>query len=227
MGKNKARLFLVLIPVLPSLLACLVTDIAAEPVRQLSPTLHCMLTGGNWHEDPLGNGGTCIYPDKPVPQPGGESVVQPSAEPVQPVGTAGGGGATPIPASSEECNATAYIHPAIEIVRDVKELYYRECHYKLTLFNVHSEGIWILRKTNVSVHSSATNSDSTYWYSDLVFPGQAWEYVFRSSYYTDGGTSREGVDRIAGIYNRPDCLYLLTSDEIETISVPVEWACGP
>lgn len=210
--------------------ACLAVDLAPEPIQALSPSLFCLLKGGSWYDDPLGSGGYCVYPDEsaPNPQPGGESEGQQPAPQVQPDATASGGGATPIPASPESCNATAYIHPQIEIVKDVKEQYYRECHYKLTLFNVHSEGIWILRRTNVSVHSSATNTDDTYWYSDLLFPGQSWEYVFRSNYFTDGQTSRDGVDRIAGVYNLPACLYLLTSDEqLETISLPIEWACGP
>jgi hypothetical protein len=61
----------------------------------------------------------------------------------------------------------------------------------------------------------------------LIFPGQLWEKLFRSNYYTDGQFSREGVDKVAGVFNRPDCLYLLTSTEVEAISQPVEWACGP
>ena len=238
MQKNWKTGCLVLILVLLSQLACVVTDLAPEPIQLISPSLYCMLTGGKWYDDPLGSGGGCIYPEKPVPQteadPDGQSTQveggpegQPPVPQVQPIATEGGGGATPVPASVQECNATGYIHTLIEIVKNVQEQYYRECHYKLTLFNVHSEGIWIVRNTNVNVHSVTTDSDSSYWYSDLVFPGQSWEYVFRSSYFSDGQTSREGVDRIAGVYNRPDCIYLLTSDEIEFISTPIEWACGP
>lgn len=221
MKKKWKPVCLALILIMLVQLACTIEDVA--------PDYFCEMRGGIWHGSTPYEDGWCEMPKKPapIPQSDGGSEGQPLAPQLQPDATASEGGATPIPAPIQECNATGYIHPLIEIVKNTQEKYYRECHYKLNLFNVHSEGIWILRHTNVSVHSSVTNTDDSYWYSDLKFPGQSWEYVFRSSYYTDGQTSREGVDLIAGVYNRPECLWILTSEEVEVISQSIEWACGP
>ena len=42
--------------------------------------------------------------------------------------------------------------------------------------------VWIVRRTNTSVHSSATNSDDMYWYADLLMPGvSGLELVRRSA----------------------------------------------
>jgi hypothetical protein len=169
-------------------------------------------------------------PNKPTstPQPDVELTSPPAEPQLIPLASATGEYLSPTPASAQECNATLYVQALVEIVKTTQEQYYRECEYKLSLTNIHpSEGIWVLRKTNTSVHSSATDLDDSYWYSDLIFPGQFWENQFRSSYSTNGQFSRQGVDKVAGVFNRPECLYLLTSREVEAISQPVEWACGP
>ena len=45
--------------------------------------------------------------------------------------------------------------------------------------------------------------------------GQFWEGLFRSNYYTNGQYSRQDVDRVAGVFDRPDCIYLLSSAEVK------------
>lgn len=202
-------------------------------VGQVFPKQICELNGGIWHEEIPKDDSWCEMPKKPAPnapstQPEVESNPPQPNQPVSPLATATGEYLTPTPASAQECNATLYVQVLVEVITTKQEQYYRECEYKLSLTNIHpSEGIWVVRKTNVSVHSSATDLDDSYWYSDLIFPGQLWEKLFRSNYYTNGQFSREGVDRVAGVFNRLDCLYLLTSAEVEAISQPVEWACGP
>lgn len=200
-------------------------------IEDVSPEYFCEMKGGTWHPSTLYEDAWCEKPKKPAPPPAQPEVESNPPQPNQPgsiLATATGEYLTPTPASAQECNATIYIQVHVEIVKTTQEQYYRECAYKLSLTNIHpSEGIWVVRKTNTSVHSSATDLDDSYWYSDLISSGQLWEYQFRSSYYTNGQTSREGVDRVAGVFNRPDCLYLLTSAEVEAISQPVEWACGP
>ena len=213
-----------------ALILVLLVQLACKVVKY-SPETLCKMKGGIWHEEVPKDNSWCEMPKKPAPppiQPEVEFIPPPQNQPVSPHATSTGEYLTPTPASAQECNATLYVQILVEVVKTTQEQYYRECEYKLSLTNIHpSEGIWVVRKTNVSVHSSATNSDSSYWYSDLIFPGQLWEKLFRSNYYTNGQFSREGVDRIAGVFNRPDCLYLLTSAEVEAISQPVEWACGP
>lgn len=200
-------------------------------IEDVSPEYFCEMKGGTWHPSTLYEDAWCEKPKKPAPPPTQPEVESIPPQPNQPgsiLATATGEYLTPTPASAQECNATLYVQVLIEVVKTTQEQYYRECEYKLSLTNIHpSEGVWVVRKTNTSVHSSATNSDDSYWYSDLIFPGQLWEYKFRSSYYTNGQFSRQGVDRVAGVFNRPDCLYLLTSAEVEAISRLVEWACGP
>lgn len=200
------------------------------------PDYFCEMNGGTWHPSTQYEDAWCerAKPTK-TPQPGnegqpenqpGEISTEPSidsqdAPPTEKY-------LTPTPASAQECDATLYIQNRVEVVEEVKETYYRECDYKLTAVNNHpSEGIWVVRRTNTSVHSSATNMDDSYWYSDLLMPGQAWEGQFSSNYYTNGQSNRQGVDKVAGVFNHPECLYLLTSPEVESISIPVEWACGP
>ena len=200
-------------------------------IEDVSPEYFCEMKGGTWHPSTLDEDAWCEKPKKPAPPPTQPEVESIPPQPNQPgsiLATATGEYLTPTPASAQECNATLYVQVLIEVIKTTQEQYYRECEYKLSLTNIHpSEGVWVVRKTNTSVHSSATNSDDSYWYSDLISPGQLWEYKFRSSYYTNGQFSRHGVDRVAGVFNRPDCLYLLTSAEVEAISQPVEWACGP
>lgn len=199
-------------------------------IEEFSPEYFCEMKGGTWHRSTPESDAWCEMPQNPAPPVPQDAETNPpqSDQPVSPFVTATGEYLTPTPASAQECNATLYVQVLIEVTKQTQEQYYRECEYKLSLTNIHpSEGIWVVRKTNTSVHSSATNSDDSYWYSDLIFPGQLWEKLFRSDYYTNGQFSREGVDRVAGVFNRPDCLYLLTSAEVEAISQPVEWACGP
>jgi hypothetical protein len=203
-------------------LACTIADTL--------PDYFCEMNGGTWHPSTMDEDAWC---EKAKPNP----ETPPEEGETNPAGNEAGenpptGGTEeyvpPTNAPAEACNATLYIQTSIEIVKDIKEPYYLECDYTLTGSNIHpGEAIWIVRRTNVSVHSSATNSDSSYWYSDPLIPGQGWEKQFRSTYFTDGQSSREGVDKVAGVFNRTECLYLLTSTEVESISVPVEWACGP
>jgi len=219
MKKNWKIGCLALVLIMLVQLACSIEDV--------SPEYFCEMKGGTWHISTPETDAWCEMPEKPA-QPQFEQNPPAPNQTVSPLATATGEYLTPTPASAQECNATLYVQVLVEVVKTTQEQYYRECEYKLSLTNIHpSEGIWVVRKTNVSVHSSATNSDDSYWYSDLIFPGQLWEKLFRSNYYTNGQSSREGVDRVAGVFNRPDCLYLLHSEEVEAISQPVEWACGP
>ncbi|MCK6584231.1 MAG: hypothetical protein L6Q49_14130 [Anaerolineales bacterium] len=203
-------------------LACTIVDVL--------PDYFCEMNGGTWHPSTIDEDAWC---EKAKPNPeatpeagettpaGNEAEENPPAEGTEEY-------IPPTDAPAQACDATLYVQTSIEIVKEVQEPYYRECHYKLSAGNIHaSEGIWVVRRTNVSVHSNQTNSESSYWYSDLLMPNQGWEFTFRSTYFTDGQISREGVDKVAGVYNRPECLYLLTSQEVESISAPVEWACGP
>lgn len=187
----------------------------------------CEMEGGIWHPPILEEQGWCE--EKPASE-GENSTGEVSTE--TPLDSTGEFPTekylTPTPASAQECDAALYIQTQVEIIENRQELYYRECDYKLTADSIHpSEGVWFVRRTNTSVHSSATNSDDSYWYSDLLMPGQGWEAQFHSTYYTDGQSSRQGVDKITGVFNRPECLYLLNSPEVEAISIPVEWACSP
>jgi len=211
-----------------TLILILLVQLACN-VEEVSPEYFCEMKGGRWHkstpyDDAYCERATPTSETKTENQTGGMS-----SEPQEvPQSVATEKYLTPTPASAQECNATVYIQTQIEIVKTTQEQYYRECKYKLSTVNIHpNDGIWVVRRTNTSVHSSATNADDSYWYSDLIFPGQSWEKQFRSSYYTNGQTSREGVDKVAGVFDRPDCIYLLTSAEVEAISQPVEWACGP
>ena len=200
------------------------------------PDYFCEMNGGTWHPSTQYENAWCeqakpkepqnpVSEGQPENQPG-ESLTEPpiDSQEVPPTEKY----LLPTPASAQECNATLYIQTSVEVVEEVKETYYRECDYKLTAINSHpSEGVWVVRRTNTSVYSSATNSDDSYWYSDLLMPGQGWEVQFRSTYYTNGQTSRQGVDKVAGVFNHPECLYLLNSPEVEAISQPVQWACAP
>lgn len=196
------------------------------------PDYFCEMNGGTWHPSTMERDAWCerakpTATPKPVneSQPGEISTESSNdSQEVPPTEKY----LTPTPASAQECNATLYLQAQVEIIKNQQEPSYRECDYKLSAGSTHpSEGVWIIRRTNTSVHSSATNLDDTYWYADLLMPGQVWESQFRSTYFSDGQTSRQGVDKIAGVFNRPECLYLLTSPEVEAISTPVEWACGP
>jgi hypothetical protein len=196
----------------------------------VDPEYFCETRGGTWHKSTPYENAWCEEaepkPNAQTENQSGESSTEPSidSQDVPPTEKY----LTPTPASAQECDATLYIQTQVEVVKEVQETYYRECDYKLTATNIHpSEGVWVVRRTNTSVHSSATNLDDSYWYSDLLMPGQNWEGQFSSNYYTDGQSSRQGVDKVAGVFNRPECLYLLNSPEVEAISVLVEWACGP
>ncbi|MBI5354504.1 MAG: hypothetical protein HZB50_17830 [Chloroflexi bacterium] len=218
MKKNVWRLALLLV---------LLVQLACE-VEDVSPEYFCEAKGGKWHPSTIYESAYCESAT-PTPKPqtenqAGEMPIEP--EGAQPVATEKY--LTPTPASAQECNATIYIQTQIEIVKTVQETYYRDCDYKLSASNIHpTDGIWVVRRTNTSVHSAATNLDDSYWYSELIFPGQVWEQQFHSSYSTNGQFSRQGVDRVAGVFDRPECYYLLSSAEVEAISQPVEWMCGP
>jgi hypothetical protein len=213
---------------------------AACSVVDVLPDVFCEMQGGKWHERTEYSDAWCEEkkPSAPSKTPAASppetpnnpsrdmpTTSSPSSSPLElPTGEY----LTPTPGSTQGCDATLYIQSGLEVVKNVQEAHYRDCDYKLSLTNVHpSAGIWVVWRKNTSVHSSATNLDDRYWYSDLLAPDQLWEKTFRSSYFTDGQTSREAVDRVAGVYNRPECLYLLTSAEVEAISQPVEEACGP
>lgn len=209
-------------------LACTIADTL--------PDYFCEMNGGTWHPSTQYEDAWCERA-KPTATPEAASQSPPENQPGE-ISTESSNDAQdaspteeyvpPTDASPQECNATLYIQTSVEVTNSVQELYYRDCDYKLSAGNIHpSEGIWIVRHTNTFIHSSATNSENSYWYSDLLLPDQAWEKQFRSSYFTDGQSSREGVDKVAGVFNRPECLYLLTSPEVEAISKDVEWACGP
>lgn len=217
---KKVRLALALL--LLAGLACRVEDV--------SPEYFCEMRGGTWHKSTQYEDAWC---EEAKPKSNTQTENDAGKNPTEPASDAQEVAPTekyltPTPASAQECDATVYLQTQVEILPIIQEAYYWECDYKLTVKNIYpSEGIWVVRRTNTSVHSSATNLDDSYWYSDLIFPNQIWEGQFPSSYYTDGQSSRQGVDKVAGVLNRPECLYLLHSPEVETISVPVEWACGP
>jgi hypothetical protein len=225
MKKNPNLVWLGLVLVLLAGVACRLEDI--------SPEYFCEMNGGTWHPATMEEDAWCerakpnseVQPENEAEKPAGDTPTEPQVNPpIESTETY----ASPTPASAQECNATLYVQTQVEVIKETKELYYRECDYKLSASSLHpSEGVWVVRRTNTSVHSSATNLDDSYWYSDLLMPGQGWAAQFRSTYYTDGQTSRQGVDKVAGVYNRPECLYLLNSAEVEAISQPVEWACGP
>lgn len=175
----------------------------------------CEMEGGVWHPPVLEEGAWCEE------NPGSES--ESSSEPA--IESAA---ALPTPASAQECNATLYIQTQVEITKNAQEPSYRECDYRLKGSNAHaSEGIWIVRRTTTSTHAPPKDCDTCDWYSDLLFPGQEWEKTFRATFYSDGQAGFEYVDKVTGVFNRPECLYLLNSPEVEAISQPVEWACGP
>lgn len=196
------------------------------------PDYFCEMNGGTWHPSTQYEDAWCeqakpTATPKPVneSQPGEISTESSNdsqeAPPTEKY-------LTPTPASAQECNATLYVQTQVEVVEKIQELYYQDCDYKLTATNIHpSEGVWIVRRTNAGTHSSAKDCDQCYWYSDLLFPQQNWEKVFRATFFSDGQASFEYVDKVAGVFNRPECLYLLTSPEVEAISQTVEWACGP
>lgn len=201
-------------------------------IEEVLPDYFCEMNGGTWHPSLVEEDGWC-EPAKPTatPEPTNENQLgeistesSNDAQDAPPTEKY----LTPTPASAQECNATLYIQAQVEVIKNTQETSYRECYYKLSAINIHaSEGIWIVRRTNTSVHSSATNLDDSYWYADLLMPGQGWESQFRSTYFIDGQYDRQGVDKVAGVYNRPECLHLLTSPEVEAISQPVQWACAP
>jgi hypothetical protein len=202
-------------------------------VEDVSPEYFCEMNGGTWHKSTEYADAYC-EPGKPdsgtnseskVEGPAGdvatEAQVNPSIEETEAY-------ASPTPASVQACNATLYVQTTGEIVETTQELYYRECDHELKVINLHpSEGVWVVRHTIAGTHNSTKDSDSGYWYSDLLFPEQMWQKRFRATFFSDGQASFEYVDKVSGIYNRPECLYLLNSPEVEAISVPVEWACGP
>lgn len=193
-------------------------------VEDISPEYFCEMRGGTWHKSTEYEDAWCAEPT-PKPDQTGESstgVTTDSQEaPTEKY-------LTPTPASAQDCSATLYIQAQVEIIKNAQEPYYRECDYKLSVENIHpTEGIWIVRRTNASTHVPPKDCDSCSWYSDLLFPSQAWEKQFRATYFSDGQAGYEYVDKVAGVFNRPECLYLLTSPEVEAISTPVEWACSP
>jgi hypothetical protein len=213
-----------------ALILVFLVQLACASFTEIAPETFCEMRGGKFIKGEISFDDVCVMPRTATPasQMENKTEVAPSNPPVSPLASATGEYLTPTPASAQDCNATAYIQTQIEIVKTTQEQYYRECEYKLVVTNAHpSDGIWALRHTNTSVHSPALDSENSYWYSDLIVPGQLWEKQFRSSYYTDGQFSREGVDMVAGVFNLPDCLYLLKSADVELISQPVEWACGP
>ncbi len=203
-------------------LACTIADTL--------PDYFCEMNGGTWHPSTMDEDAWCEKAKsdpKTTPEAGETTPAGNEAEENPPTeGTEEY--VPPTNAPAQACDATLYIQTSIEIVKEVQEPYYRECDYKLTGNNVHSsEGIWIVRRTNVNIHAPPKDCDTCYWYSDLLFPGQAWEKNFRATFFSDGKAGIEYVDLVAGVFDRPACLYLLTSPEIESISVPVDWVCGP
>lgn len=222
--KNRLSMGVGLILILLVQLACGVEDV--------SPEYFCEMNGGTWHPSTMEEDAWCERA-KPTATPKPVNENQPGEISTESSNDAQEAAPTekyipPTPASAQECNATIYIQTQVEVIKNAQEPLYRECDYKINANNVHpSEGVWVIRRTNTSVHSSATNLDDSYWYSDLLMPGQGWEAQFRSTYYSDGQTSHQGVDKVAGVFNRPECLYLLNSPEVEAISQNVEWACGP
>ena len=170
-------------------------------------------------------------PKKPAPppiQPEVDFSPPPQNQPVSPLATATGEYPRPLLPSAQECNATLYVQVLIEVVKTKQEQSYRECEYKLSLTNIHpSQGVWVARETNTSVHSSATNSDDSYWYSDLISPVNYGNINFAPPITQTDNSAARAWTEFAAVSNRPDCIYLLTSAEVEAISQPVEWACGP
>jgi hypothetical protein len=214
--KNKAWIGVILLIILQW--ACTIMDTL--------PDYFCEMNGGTWHPSTLEEDAWC-EPAKPTatPKPG-EISTQSSNDAQEAPPTEKY--LTPTPASAQACNATLYIQTQVEVIKNAQELYYRECDYKLSASNIHpSEGIWIIRLTNAGTHNPPKDCDSCYWYSDLLFPGQGWEKSFRATYFSDGKASFEYVSKVAGVFNRPECLYLITSPEVEAISQTVEWACAP
>lgn len=195
--------------------------------------IDCEARGGTWRQEVGSNGQVEEWCERSSTQvspvdPGEPAEGLPGETQVLPFDMPTGEYLTPTPASAQDCDASSYIQIQSEVVSTTQEQYYRECEYKLSVTNTHpSDGLWVVRRMNTSVHSPALDSDNSYWYSDAIFPGQAWEDQFLSTYFTDGQFSREWVDMLAVVYDRPDCLYLLRSQNAEVIGRPVEWACGP
>ena len=221
--KNKPWIGVILILILQ--LACTIADTL--------PDYFCEMNGGTWHKATEYEDAWCEsakpnsdgQPENEAENPAGDATQEPQVNPLIEETEAY---SSPTPASAQECSATLYIQTQVEIIKNVQELYYRECDHKLSVDNIHpTEGIWIVRRTNASTHVPPKDCDSCSWYSDLLFPGQAWEKQFRAIYYSDGKAGYEYVDKIAGVFNRPECLYLLNSPEVEAISQAVEWVCGP
>ncbi len=216
-----------------ALLIPILLQLACVSITEVAPDIFCEMKGGKFIKGDISSDDRCVMPPKVPPAPRidqGQAAqpTEPPAASASPLIEPTGPYLPPTPASAQECNATLYLQSNIEITKTTQEPYYRECEYRLNVVNIHpADGIWVVRRTNTSIHSSALNTDESYWYSDLIFPGQLWEKQFRSTYYTDGQTSHEGVDRIAGVFDRPGCLYLLSSNAVEAISQPVDWACGP
>ena len=198
-------------------------------VQDIDPEYFCVERGGVWHKSTEYADAFCEEPTpKPSPQTQPQTGESETEVPFDLQEAPTEKYASPTPASAQECNATLYVQALAEVVKEVRETYYRECDYKLALTNIHpSEGVWIVRRTNTSTHFPPKDCDSCYWYSDLLFPEQAWEKTFRATFYSDGKASFEYVDKVAGVFNRPECLYLLNSPEVEAISQPVQWACAP
>lgn len=202
-------------------------------VEDVSPEYFCEMKGGTWHKSTEYADAYCES-GKPNSETNSENNVEgqagdiPTEPQINPSIEETEAYASPTPASAQACNATLYVQIAGEVVETTQELYYRECEHELRATNLNpSEGVWIVRHTIAGTHAPAKDCDSCYWYSDLLFPKQMWQKQFRATFFSDGQASFEYVDKVAGVYNRPECLYLLNSPEVEAISVPVEWVCGP
>ena len=205
----------------------LLAQLACEKFTEIDPETFCEMQGGQFIRGEFASDSVCFLPFTATPVPR-ESPNVPRSSPEVPSESPTGEYLTPTPAPVQECNATLYLQLQSEIVRTTDEQYLRECDYRLAASNIHpSAGIWVVRRTNISIHSTALDTEERDWYSDLLFPGQSWEQQFHSSFYTDGQTSLHGVDRVAGVFDRPECIYLLTSPVVESISQPVECMCAP
>ena len=195
-----------------ALVMLLLAGLACQAVNN-APEYFCEMRGGVWHTSTEDEAAYC---EESAPGADQQNLNQTGA------------GSTESSTDIQACNATQFIQTQVEIIKNTKDQHYRECDYTLSATNSHpNEGVWIVRRTNTCFHNPAKDADSTCWNSDLLPSGQLWEKTFRATYFSDSQAGIEFVDKVAGVYNRPECLYLLNAPEVEAISVPVEWVCGP
>lgn len=186
-------------------------------IGDVSPKSICEMNGGRWHPSIAGEDAWCeTLPKTPFENPTLPALPQSNNTP------------TPPPIAPQTCNAIMYVRAEVEVTENNEESSLRECKYKLTVTHTYKDDdLWVLHHCAIDILKPNSHLQDAYWFSDRVYYLETWEQVFTSTYFADGQYSRKGVDRIAAVFNRPECLYLLTSPEVESISIPVKWECAP